>query len=406
MKIGYLKFCMQMELDFTNARVGNIEGRATLFKAIIDAGWDLTLYSQVTQHDEQLLSGQKDIANNYGIDNRWIRSIHYKPDKMIDTDTDLLMVENGPDNWMFRTRYGKQPFIRRCAEAMGSYSGLVFILGIHPDVPFPLDKLAYCDVPYHNKLNCYRKGTGSDPDHSWASYEEICLDKKLIFFNQAYNQEKYLDNFDRKRQGYRKHNVKFERLPILYGRWLLPEYIRDDPFKEGYKLQFVYLGYPRYREKDYRYWLFDQPFKVDSWGPWHKKANLAFNQEASEHGTSVRPFLPAQVMCTDVYWQANLSFGLISKKLQECGWVTHRTLETIHSGCILLGIEGVEGIDDYLDNDFQMSNRKELKHMVGDILNMSYKTQKRIWESQFEKIKKYDGNHMLKYLMKIYRRES
>jgi len=397
---------MQMELDITNAKVGNIEGRATLFRAIIDAGWDLTLYSQVTKHDENLLAGY-DIRNNYGIDNRWIRSIKYKPDQPADQDTKLLIVENGPDNWMFKTRYNdNQPFIRRCAEVMNSYSGLVFIFGIHPDVPFPLDKLAHCKVGFNSKHNVYRRGKGSHVDHGWASYDEICKHKKLIFFNQAYNQEKYLDNYDRKRQGYRKHKVKFYRLPILYGRWLLPKYIRDTPYREEVKLEFVYLGYPRYREKEYRYYLFDQKFRIDAWGPWHKKANLEFNQEASEHGTVVHNFLPAQVMCTDIYWQAHLSFGLISQKLQECGWVTHRTLETIQSGCILLGIHGVDGVDDYLYPAFQMSSRKELGAKVKQILSLNHKKKKQLWRDQFEKIKKYDGKFMLKYLMKIFRKES
>lgn len=406
MNIGYLKFTMNMELDFTNAKIGNIEGRATLFKAIIDSGWNLTLYSQVTKHDEELIYGKKDIKNEYGIDNRWIKSIDYLPDKLVKPNTDLLIIENGPDNLLFKTRYDGIPFIRRCAEVLNSYSGLVFILNIHPDVPFPLAKMAYCDVQYSDPKNCYRINRGSSPEHGWASYDEICKDKTLIFFNQAHNQRKYLDHFDRKRQGYGPYGVKFHRLPILYGRWLIPKTIRGN-IRHNPPFDFVYLGYPRYREKEFRKFVYAlQPHTVHTWGPWYKKSNAKFMMETDEQKNIVIiDFLEAQVLCTYKYHDAYASLSLISQKLQECGWVTHRTLETIHSGCILFGIAGAEGITDYLDEKYLVSSGEELKHNITIIRNMPYSKRQAVWEEQFEKIKKYDGFYMLRHLMKVYRRE-
>jgi len=408
MKIGYLKFTMNMELDFTAGKIGNIEGRATLFKAIVDAGWDLTLYSQISAHDEQVYFERK-YSNEYGIDNRWISKIDYRAGGKVKPNTDLLIVENGPDNWLFRTRYGinygNQPFVRRCAEVLNTYQGLVFILNIHPDVPFPLDKMAYCDVPYGSNRNVYRSGNGSDVKHGWASWDEVCKDKKLVFFNQAYNQEAYLDAFDKKRQGYRKHKVKFYRLPILYGDWLIPENIRGW-FRKKPHFELVYMGYPRYREKEFRQFFFDiSEAKIDSWGPWNKKANLKFKEEATNNGIKVHDFLPAQVQCTLKYQNSKVTLGLISKKLQACGWVTHRTLESIHSGCILLGLRNAEGISDYLDDDFLVGDKEEFVSKIKQVLNWSYIQRKHAHEEQFKKIKKYDGEFMLKYLTKMYRRE-
>ncbi len=406
MHIGYLKFTMNMEIDFTTAKMGNAEGRITLFKSIIDAGWKLTLYSQVTTDNEELLYST-DLSNKDGINNKWIKSINYKPDKLIEEDINLLIIENGPDNLLFKTRYNKQPFIRRCAEIMNSYSGLVFIFNIHPDVPFPLEKMAYCDVQYSDKNNVYRKNKGSHPDHGWASYDEICKDKKLIFFNQAHNQEKYLDFFDRRRQGYRKRGVTFYQLPILYGSWLIPKYIKKRGLKKQPNYDFVYLGYPRYREKEFSDFLFPliNKFDIHCWGPWDKKSNLKFKNECLNLGFKIHGFLPSFVMCPKTYHKSYASLGLISKKLQECGWVTHRTLETIHSRCILFGIDQATGIRDYLDEEFLVSNSKQLGSWLKKLKSISYKKRKQIWEQQYEKIKKYDGRNMIKHLMKIYRKE-
>jgi hypothetical protein len=416
MKIGYLKFSMNMEIDFTKGKIGNIEGRATLFKAIIDAGHNLTLYSQVTMHEEKiLLDPNTNYDNEYGVDNSWFDSINYEPDQLINANTDLLIIENGPDNLLFKTRFPKfddpegenQTFIRRCAEAVDSYEGVVFFLNIHPDVPFPLKKMANSEVDFHDKENVYLNNEGSKPEHGWASHKEFYKNKKLVFFNQAHDTEKYLDLFDGKRQGYREAGVKTYRLPILFGRWLLPEKIRNRGYGKLKTYETVYMGYPRYREKEFEYYFFKlaKQAKIDTWGPWDKKANKEFKEKTIEANISVHGFLPAQIMCTEIYNKSLVSIGLISKKLQQCGWVTHRTLETIHSGCILLGIRNAIGINEYIDSEFLVSGRKEFRFFVDKILGLNQKVRRALWTRQFEKIKKYDGEYMLNYLLKIYNKE-
>ena len=395
---------MNMELDFTNGRIGNVDGRATLFKSIIDRDWNLTLYSQVCNHDEKIIFNN-DYKNEYGINNKWISSINYRPDKLVHPKTDLLIIENGPDNWLFKTKYKQQPFIRRCAEVMNSYSGDVFILGIHPDVPFPLDKMAYCKVQYNDKKNVYRNNSGSDPAHGWASYDEICKDKRLIFFNQAHNQERYLDFFDKKRQGFRKHNVEFHRLPVLYGRWLVPKNLRK--LKRNPQYDFVYMGYPRGREKEFTKYIFPvaKKFNVDSWGPWDKKSNLKYKDEAINNSVNVHEFLPSQIMCVEKYNDSLISLGLISERLQECGWITHRTLETIHSGCILLGLKNAIGISEYLKKKYLISSPEEIIEWTEKLKSMSLKKRISVWEEQYNKIKKYNGEYMLNHIMKHYNKE-
>ena len=414
MNIGYLKFSMNMEIDFTKGKIGNIEGRATLFKAIIDTGHRLTLYSQVTMVEEKMLAG-KNYENEYGIDNSWFGSLHYKPDQPVDENTDLLIVENGPDNLLFKTRFpsfhdkngSNQTFIRRSAEAIDSYSGIVFFLNIHPDVPFPLRKMANAEVDYSDKENVYRKNAGSKPEHGWGSHDEFYKNKKLVFFNQAHNNEKYLDLFDGNRQGYRDANITTYRLPILFGRWLLPEKVRKLKYHKLKRYGIVYMGYPRRREKEFEYYFFElaKRIQIDTWGPWDKKANFDFKQETFFNNINVHGFLPAQIMCTRKYNRSILSLGLISKKLQQCGWVTHRTLETIHSGCILLGIRGADGINEYLDDQFLISGKKEFSFLVDKILGLNQKAQRFLWREQFEKIKKYDGEYMVEYLLDIYEKE-
>jgi hypothetical protein len=414
MKIGYLKFSMNMEIDFTRGKIGNIEGRATLFRAIIDAGYHLTLYSQITKPEEKSLY-EKDYENEYGIDNSWFASIDYKPNSPVDEDTDLLIVENGPDNLLFKTRFpsfhdkngSKQTFIRRSAEAIDSYNGIVFFLNIHPDVPFPLRKMANSEVDFSDKSNIYRLENGSLPEHGWASHKEFYKNKKLIFFNQAYNNEKYLDFFDGNRQGYRDSGVVTHRLPILFGRWLLPKKIRKRKYSKLKEHEIVYMGYPRAREKEFEYYFFNlaRKHKMDAWGPWDKKANYEFKRKSMRSNIDVHGFLPAQIMCTEIYNKSIVSLGLISKKLQQCGWVTHRTLETIQSGCILLGIRGADGINEYLDDEFLISSKKEFGFLVEKIIGLNQKDRKSQWRKQFEKIKKYDGEYMVDYLLKIYNKE-
>ena len=407
---------MNMEIDFTKGKIGNVEGRATLFRAIIDAGWHLTLYSQVTIPEEKmLLDPNLTYDNDYNIDNSWFDSINYKPNSPVDHDTDLLMIENGPDNLLFKTRFPSfmekngenQTFIRRCAEAIDSYEGVIFFLNIHPDVPFPLKKMANSEVDYHDKENVYLNNKGSKPEHGWAAHEEFYKNKKLVFFNQAHDTEKYLDLFDGKRQGYREAGVKTYRLPILFGRWLLPEKIRTRGYSKLKNYETVYMGYPRYREKEFEHYFFKlaKKHKIDVWGPWDKKANKKFKEKTIEANISVHDFLPAQIMLSEIYHKSLVSLGLISRKLQQCGWVTHRTLETIQSGCILFGIREAVGISEYIDSEFLVSGRNEFQFFVDKILGLNQKARRVLWNKQFEKIKKYDGEYMLNYLLKIYDKE-
>ena len=400
MNIGYCKFTMNIELNYANAKLGNAESRATLLRALIGHGHKITIYSQVKKQDEELLMSKKKIEPVNSIDLDWIRHIKYKPDKPVDTNTDLLFVETGPDNLTFRTKFNnREPFIRRCANILNSYQGIVFFLNTDPDLPFPIHKMAHCKYPYLHKKNVYRNGAGSHPDHGWADPKEILKDKKLIFFNQAYNQKAYNALYDRSRSRIQELGYESHMLPVVYDKALVPLRQLQKPFPAPYGI--VYIGYPRKREKLFEKFVMGVNINGNpprTWGPWDKKTNYNFKERAIFAGVNIGPFLDNYYQCCYRYYQATCTIVLASDKSRKCGVITHRTLESIHSGCLTFGIKDHSHITEYIDEEFLVDSKNDLIRKIS-----KYSDRNKYFEAlekQRNKIDKYNGKMAVRYFMK------
>jgi hypothetical protein len=407
MKIGYARLTMNIEMNIANAILGNAEGRISLLKAIVEAGWDLTLYSQLSLRDEEDYHN-KTMLNEFVLNNKWYYHVKYKPDKPVDSNTDLLIIESGPDNWLYNTRYNRQKAIRRCADVMSSYFGPVFIFNTDCHTLFPLHKIGFSPIQYSDRRNKFRLGKkGQAEAHGWADYEEIFENKKLIIFNQTHDQKAYLDTFDRARQQYRYMRVKCYNLPIVYDLSIIPRGIRDrhnaDPFHG-----LIYLGFPRQREKEFEELYLNSGINnIEVWGPWNKKKYLEKKTYwEKEYGLQVHGFLPRWVLCPMTYYKSLMCVTLSPKRWRGAGLVTHRVLEAIHGGCLTLGIKEHKGIENYLDDEFLVESGKEVGQWFRKAAKMPIKKRFDILDQQFDKIKKYNGMYMLKYLMKVYRREN
>ncbi len=138
MKVGYLKYCGGMDCDLKFLGPGGeTEVTLALWKEMIERGWDLTLYSFLNSRSEQFY---KDVCDGEvtSPDVQWLKKLKlkYKGKQLIDSDTDLVIVSNGPTNTNFRDAHWGIPAISRTNWLLSQYRGVVFYKQTDPELFF------------------------------------------------------------------------------------------------------------------------------------------------------------------------------------------------------------------------------------------------------------------------------
>ena len=105
------------------------------------------------------------------------------------------------------------------------------------------------------------------------------------------------------------------------------------------------------------------------------------------------------------YHDSLFTITLSSAKSRYAGAVTHRSLESIRSGCITLAIRDYIAIDKYIDEEFLVSSPKDVERWYRKLSLMNYKQRFALLEKQFNKIEKYNGHYFLRKIMKIFQKE-
>lgn len=355
MKIGWAKFAMSMELDYNTARNGHGEERPMMLKGMLDRGHSVVLLTPVLRRDLAVLEIAKKGKRPPGIvDNRWLKGLEYRADGFAD-DCDILIVENGPDNFTFIDPHFKIPQIRRAMELIDRFQGLVILDQSDPLLPFPLWRLTSSPYPWShpkNKIRTLGKGT---EEYGWGDHDEMFKNKTVVVMGKCpWPKSKYPWAMDgpRHRYGYfaMERLVNFAFLPTGYDKHFIPHL---KPTWEGKHWDMVYAGFPRSRVQVFRKFYGDNLSRTHVFGPWDSgKDRKKLLDEFTAEGMTWHGFLNGFPNITEAYNRSKCCVNLMPKRAQPIGWIVNRLFESVFSNCLTLGDRDTAGIERYVPNEF------------------------------------------------------
>jgi len=406
MKIGWAKFTMSMELDYNTARNGHGEERPMMLKGMLDRGHSVVLLTPVLQRDLAILEIAKSGKRPPGIvDNRWLKGLTYRPEGFAN-DCDVLIVENGPDNFTFTDPYFKIPQIRRAMEIIDNYEGLVILNQSDPLLPFPLWRLTCAPYQWsHARNKCRTKGKGTE-EHGWGDYKELFLNKKVVVMGKCpWPKTIYPWSFCGNRHRYdffaRKRLVNFAYLPTGYDKHFIP-HIKFDFCEKDWDL--VYAGFPRSRVQSFRKFYGAHLDRTHVFGPWdggaEKKKLL---EEATSAGMTWHGFLNGFPNITGAYNRSKCCVNLMPKRAQSLGWVVNRLFEAVASNCLVLGDADTAGIESYVPRKLIVDS-DNIGYVIGLVLSLTGRQYMEFLEEQKSLIGYIDYDHIIYRLMHIVKR--
>jgi len=394
MKIGWCRLTMTIELDFETARVGYCEMRVGWIKALLKLGHTVKVLSTFSKDTEKAWKASKE--------DDWLHKVEYGPSDNA-SDCDLLIVECSATNFMYGDKTTKQSCMRRTANIIDSYRGLVIIEQSDPDLAFPFWKMAHSKKDWENNNNPYRldvaRGRDDMEDYGWATHEEIYDGKEYLILVKSRDIDKVLDVMDGTRYGYKRiidsgEDVKVVFAPQAYD----PEFSNQHTFNENPEYDLIYAGYPRNREKLFRQYMFENPFlKKAVIGPWNKKKNKELRLEL--------PFDYVQnVGC--VPWKDVAPFINSSKTALYLGvprsikldWETSRPYETVFNHSIVVYGDEARYLKVMFGEYFNVSKNEDLFRQIGA---MSNEVRHHNWQEQYNYIKHQDWDWFVVELQKI-----
>lgn len=386
MKIGWAKFTMSMELDYNEARNGHGEERPMMLKGMLDRGHSVVLLTPVLQRDLKILGIAKTGKRPPGIvDNSWLKGINYRPDGFAD-DCDVLIVENGPDNFTFTDPYFKIPQIRRAMELIDEFRGLVILNQSDPLLPFPLWRLTHSEYPWsHPKNKCRNEGKGTE-EYGWGDYEEMFREKTVVVMGKCpWPRKEYPWHMTGNRARYdffaKRRLVNFVYLPTGYDKHFIP-HIKFNWDSKQRGLGLIYAGFPRSRVQSFRKFYGNHLDKTNVFGPWESGADRKkLLEEFRSKGMVWHGFLKGFTNITEAYSCSKCCVNLMPKRAQPLGWVVNRLFEAVASNCLVLGDEETAGIDRYVP-EAMIVNAGNVRRVIDLILSATRKQYIELLEEQ------------------------
>ena len=130
-KIAWIKYCGAIEIGYhLLGTQGNTDLRTSLLLEIIKQGVQLQIYSPLTRDTQKYIESVEG-QELFG-------SVEFKISDKVDSDVDLLIVENGPTNITFSMRFqGEEiPSIAYANQIISNYKGVAFY--VQTDLALPI----------------------------------------------------------------------------------------------------------------------------------------------------------------------------------------------------------------------------------------------------------------------------
>ena len=406
MKIAYCRFNLPIELDYATATGTCAEVRVGLLKELIRRGHQVTIYSEVKQEDERLFSGSKSSLAEFLVDDHqypldWAQKINYSP-LGFPIDQDVLIVENGPTNFMYQNRYFNIPHIRRCLEVINAHKGLVLYYIVDPDLALLVGKIAFCEHPWGHPLNGFtnpdeRKKPLWEVRSGWGTHDGLFANKRIVCLVNCTDIKTYIGKIepvDRIGLG-RLRDISFEFMPVAYDTDL----VGGLTFQCDPQMFHVYCGHERGRRKKLETFYAGSGLGADVFGGW---SDGLFKK---------------RLMKKDIRFHGNIKYGvcevpkiynnscvstLIGDPLhEESGWLTSRMFEVIYSKCIELVDVAMKGVASILGDEFVVRSADECRDKLLKIRDMSAEERHSMNERQLKSLSNLTWENAVDHLQKI-----
>jgi hypothetical protein len=253
-KIGYVKYNGKFEIgEELLGTTGSTDLRTGYLEAILQAGNSLRVYTPPSRACLEFLKSSEGM--------RRFSSLELRKDRMtVDSDLDLLIVENGASNSSFGSKVNKREIscLAHSNSLISSYKGLLIYCQTDPDLPF----VFYPEFFSKDFVVRYL---------SLGNFESFLKDKTFVVTTPAKNIQEFVES----RNTYRYPYEELQKRGILhFSRWEVHYGCLTDYWKfqidSNPVYQLSYVGAERSRKKKFSD-LFESvasEFSVHVWGKW------------------------------------------------------------------------------------------------------------------------------------------
>lgn len=360
MKIGYIRFNQNMDIDWLHAGVTNLgtDFRLPILEAFVRAGHTVTIYTAIKEEQLHVLSGIGD-----GFDYGFMKSVKYDPSGF-PTHDDILFIETSATNptYMWKAPNGdKIPYMVRAANVLRNYSGKVIVFH-HSNVilgfPFgdifrgPVDSISPNSIP-----NILRDINFANYEwHLWAT----CLNKDTFLDQMKINRYSYL-------QLVTENLVKLHLVPYGYS----DNFNRYKQPVENPATDLLYIGKKKSKrrtDKLFKY-LADTGLEVAVIGKWTGTPDVCearLTERRAEiykgeyRGIMFLGPMGGQAEGLDYYNATRAALQIGDSEFERWGMLTYRLIETIRSGALLFCDEDIWGMKDFLGEFWCVGSQEEL----------------------------------------------
>ena len=377
MKIGYLRMNLPIELDYYNASSTSLgtELRNGIIESFLKKDFEVTLLSPLTKSGKEIIEKGKGENFDYSL----FKNI--KIGKKEEKDFDVLFIEGAQGrNTCFRFKEDGNdiPFIQRTFEIINNFKGNVFYYQHgNKGHRFPIEAL--------KKIEEKEKLDGKNIRVLAEKYD-FFKNKKWTLL--SHSNKEYLDFIYKDKK---KFNFDFniKNIPLCYSenfdKHILP---KKEPNR---KLTFVGGEKEKNRYNKVIKFYSDLGFKTNVIGKWESKLpnDIIYEGIIKGHG-KVYEILNDSYACCQIG----------DKEFEEYGQITTRAIQTIRSGAVLYSDIDYKGMENYVEKEYLISTRTEMREKMKDLLNKSYLERLEINEKQNSKLKSWDEINWEKVLEK------
>jgi hypothetical protein len=311
-KLAYLRYNLGIALDMNDPKetTGGHEERLAFLREVVRRGWEVTIYSEIKKDYRSYLENPP-----AGLE--FLKKIKYKPEELIEKNTDLVYVEHGPTNMMFRNSYIDESHIFRTYELLANYEGVVFYHQSDPDLFFGINGYAFSASFYKN----LKFGT---PEQILKGCQYAILSKAKFV---GENGKLFKEANSMYRAMYDKINYDYLWWPSAF----LGHRPGSFPIKDKPTRELCYIGSQKGRYNKFeQYYNTDGKLTVDLYGNWDidfLKSRLPF----IKYNGSI-----PQMMCEEIYNDSLCHVVIASEGFERLGVINTRYSEATTSNTAVL----------------------------------------------------------------------
>lgn len=341
MKIGLIKFCIPLDVEFYgNTSNSGTDDRYGFLKELVRRGHEVTIFTPLAKgtknnpREERWITGEDE---NVPGKIKFLMKMGYAPGRLPvgDLKQDVIICEAGVGNMQFPNHYypdqesPEASLIRRFVHVLNAHKGLVVYMHNDPSLPFYFRQIAGRSYPWGHKKNGYTNPVEANRrekwvrNSAWGTYDEIFSGKKSVVLTRCLPEQFdfMFENYSSDRAGYcdYKKELSFEYIQPAYA-YDLCEGLKHRP-AATYPL--FYSGGDRRRRIAFRKNYEDMGVPTYVSGGWKEEAMAAFD------GINFLGWLENREALLSHINKAGAVIQIQPKDASRMGWWTARPFEVV-----------------------------------------------------------------------------